>query len=236
MDLSPGDDQVNIARVPRYATVDLIGDLDPPRVWIGRTPDGHFWACKQVDQYQLFSECLGYRLAEVFDVHTPGFAVSLGANNFWLSSLVDPASHCDPSRADEITNYPSIGRLLILDLVIGAFDRHERNLLIDREKDVRAWAIDFEKSYLSQPGTFDVNTRFDPMQGYLSLPTEMYVPHARLFTPDAIETVKLHGLSVITECENLAALGVSCNGVARDLVDRSQILPELLRDFEDKLP
>jgi hypothetical protein len=233
--LPVANDQPSFARIPRYTRLRLGEPIEEPRVYAGETLDGRSWACKSVGPNRLFSECLGFRFAEVFDVRVPDFAVCNSDEDYWLTSIVWPSTHCDPARCDEISNFQSLGRLLVLDLFVGNFDRHERNLLIDQATPTLAWGIDFEKAWAGQPGTFEPKKRFVPSQTYVTLPTEMYLSHANEFVAEAIELIDLHIASILQESEEVADLGIPCEYLENDLRERADLLPELLADFEGQL-
>jgi hypothetical protein len=229
--------KLNVAISYAADQVQEIAVLDPPRVWRVKTPDDLFWARKPVNQYQAFAECLGYRLSGLLGVDVPEFAVSYDPEEdqiFWMSEIKQ-STHCDPDRVDEITNFESIGRLVLVDILIGNFDRHHRNIIVDFGDNVHAWAIDFEKARAAQPGTFDPNQPIEANGIYLELPWEMYWRHTLDAIVNAQEIASNNAKQLMKESKSVSRLEIDITEHIRSFRARAGELNTLLRRFAQRL-
>ncbi len=80
---------------------------------------------------ELLAEAAGWLFSGALDVPTADAAIQpKGAENYWLSGLVEPVTHWDPSRVPFLSNPEGLGAMIALDAIIGNWDRHDGNILV----------------------------------------------------------------------------------------------------------
>jgi hypothetical protein len=118
---------------------------------------GERWVGKRCGGSDVIAEACGWLLARELEVPVvTRVGVSAGDGDlWWLGALVDNAGHFTPSAAQQVTNPEALGRVLLLDALLGNEDRHGGNLLVAHGVDgSRVIAIDFAGSWAGSPSTF----------------------------------------------------------------------------------
>ena len=135
-----------------------------PRVSVRNSSEAHYatdakgrrWVRKsatEITEGGLLAEALYLLLAKELEVPTADGAVHCGSDLAWLSLVIRPVTHWDPHLAPTVKNLPEIGRIVALDGIVGCWDRHPGNLLLQVTDDVtqHAWAIDADHSVIRDP-------------------------------------------------------------------------------------
>lgn len=118
---------------------------------------GDRWVAKRCGGSDVVAEACGWLLARALDVPVVArVAISSdGEDLWWLGALVANAGHFTELTAQQITNPEALGRVVVLDALLGNEDRHGGNLLVEHTAGgSRVLAIDFAGSWAGSPSTF----------------------------------------------------------------------------------
>jgi hypothetical protein len=108
------------------------------RVWVKKVTMGANELLAEAVGW-LLSKRIGVPIAEAA-VHAPS-----ATEAYWLSGLISPAKHWQPSMSGFLANPSEFGAMFALDAIIGNWDRHAGNILaapIGASRRVRVVSID----------------------------------------------------------------------------------------------
>jgi hypothetical protein len=116
---------------------------------------GRKWIRKTTDACDVLAEAISTLLCKVVDVPVPDGACLLapeeGAKPFWLSQVIEGIVHWSGARAQMLVNPQALGSILAVDAVVGNYDRHNENLLLQPTPDPASlylFGIDFARAWV----------------------------------------------------------------------------------------
>jgi hypothetical protein len=189
----------------------------------------------------LLAEAASWLLGVALEVRQPHAAVFHDGTDWsWMSELIPGANeHWSAELRDCIANLDEVGRMLALDAIVINEDRHQRNIMVQRELDgvrVRLWSIDLGKALIGQPSDF------------LDAPYRIPVPNkgVRGLPVDALRPAALDGAVVASQLSDellRSAMAEACElvdepeaeALADMLVSRCRRAPDLVTRYLDAL-
>ena len=143
--------------------------------------NGQRWIRKTTDPRDVLAEAISHLLCRLVAVPVPDGACLLpesigdGADEdgetvkpspSWLSAVIPSAVHWSGSRAQMLADPDALGGILAVDAIVGNFDRHNENMLLQPSPDPASlilYGIDFANSWVGTPDYI--------VQGALTLPS-----------------------------------------------------------------
>lgn len=150
--------------------LDLVQTTNTSNAWRGDI-GGQTYVVKEQTLNEMVGEAVGCLLGRAMGLNVPlGLTWSDGGLDYWLSPEVPAAMHWTSSQLPFLANKEHLGGMLVLDAIIGNWDRHSRNVLLQHRSDgtVVPWFIDHADSLA---GHFE-----DLQSAGLNLPEKMLVP------------------------------------------------------------
>jgi hypothetical protein len=149
--------QLDLVPFPELDFHDEVPVACSAEVRYAASASGERWVAKRCARTDVIAEACGWLLARELDVPVVArVAVSLHEQDlWWLGALVHNAGHFTPSASQQVSNPEALGRVLLLDALLGNEDRHTANLLVEHSANgPRVIAIDFAGSWAGSPSTF----------------------------------------------------------------------------------
>lgn len=159
--------QGQIPEIPVVKAITRLRDVSVPHAgdaFYGMCESGKQWVAKRASAADVAAESIGWFVAEHLEVLTAQeVAVLPNAQGLcWLSGYIAGVAEWSAADISSIVNPSELGRMMVLDLLIGNEDRHARNLLIwPRESGPHVVAIDMAAARVGSPGMFSPARRHD---------------------------------------------------------------------------
>lgn len=156
----------------------MVGTPNTSEVWRGDI-DGDTFYVKEQTWNEMAGEAIACLLGRAIGLNVPlGMTWSNSGSDYWLSPEVPFSFHWDRSFLQNARIQDQFGGMVVLDAVIGNWDRHSRNVLLRQKDDLtlEPWFIDHSDSVAGNPG--DIKALGLAVHGEMRVPEDF--PHEGL--------------------------------------------------------